>query len=225
MWTKDEIAFARVGQNIQLDRIPLAEVLLVRSMEHEQKEIPQRRKFSLPRRSTNGAHSGMFQNSMLGGVDGSSSHSIANGDLPSLGNIKEPDIVHRSGRKMRERRSSRRESISSSPDLIRSNNKADASLSLASEVLSASVEGRSYVNTLQIQTISDGYNSGRTYYMRAPTEILCESIAEQLSKTVVKAKKRAQTRTQLMKLQKKTRRLYCSLFFQGTIGIFITMVI
>jgi hypothetical protein len=61
-----------------------------------------------------------------------------------------------------------------------------------SEEISAALEGRGYINTLQIETVprSDGFNSGRTCYMRAAAESTCWRIVDELSVVLQKAKKR-----------------------------------
>ena len=40
---------------------------------------------------------------------------------------------------------------------------------LKSEIMSAALEGKGYLNTVQVQTVAEGFNSGRTYYLRATT--------------------------------------------------------
>ena len=35
--------------------------------------------------------------------------------------------------------------------------------------MSAALEGKGYLNTVQVQTVAEGFNSGRTYYLRATT--------------------------------------------------------
>ncbi len=196
-----------------MDKIPLTEIILVRNMSNEQKALVQRRKSSIPNRR------GSLN---VAGLHSQSSHSVGeNGAhsgneklltaLPVPSGLDQPGI--------------------DSPDVPKplrrqfSNGSHNLSASFNnSEEISAALEGRGNINTLQIQTVSEGFNSGRTYYMRAATESMCWSIVDELSVVSQRAKKRAQARTHIMKLQKKTKRLYDSLAFQGVIGMFITMV-
>ena len=202
------ISFARVGQDIQLDRIPLSEVELVRDMEQDTKDQSPRRKSSIPRKPALVSSTGIFAHSTHVLGEGSSSHSVS-----------EKNQIQKSGSGTRERRRSQALMQSSDDSTFE-----QLSASFKNEVLSATVEGHNYINTLQVITIPDGFNSGRTYYLRAPTESMCQSIASQLRVVVVIARKRAQARTQLMKMQRRVRRFYSSLFFQGLIGMFIALV-
>jgi hypothetical protein len=213
------IAFARIDQDILVDKIPLTEIILVRNMANEQKALAQRRKPSVSNR-------GSFN---LAGFHSQSSNSVGeNGAhsgnekklftaLPALSSSDQPGEDNPNKPKQPLCRN-----ISSA-----SHDVAEPALSASfnnSEEISAALEGRGYINTLQIQTVSEGFNSGRTYYMRAETESMCWSIVDELSDVSQRAKKRAQARTNIMKLQKKTKRFYDSLAFQGVIGMFITMV-
>jgi hypothetical protein len=211
VWTKDLIAFARVDQDILVDKIPLTEIVLVRNMAANAQNVLARRKSSFPRR---------------GSVNHAGHHSQSTHGLAEAGNEKSFISPASAGKTGVESQGSLSEQPQRHKFSLTGPVPAEALSSSFnnSEEISAALEGRGYVNTLQIQTIPDGFNSGRTYYMRAATESMCWSIVDELSEVSQRAKKRAQTRTRIMKLQKKTKRFYDSLAFQGFIGFFITMV-
>jgi hypothetical protein len=94
----------------------------------------------------------------------------------------------------------------------------------SADVISAALEGRGNLNTLMIETIPNGFNSGRTYYLRAPTESRCRQIVEDLSQLSSKAKKKAEVRSRWIKYQRRLRKLYWSFPFQCSVGMLIVVV-
>lgn len=80
------------------------------------------------------------------------------------------------------------------------------------------------VNTLQIMTIPDGYNSGRTYYIRAKSENLCRKMTLELNKLSNAAKERAVVKSRFQAAQLGTRRIYNSASFQMFTALLIIMV-
>ncbi len=77
---------------------------------------------------------------------------------------------------------------------------------------------------LQIQTIEDGFNSGRTYYLKAPSDAVCRNIVRELTKISTKARKLAESRSKWLRYQKKVLAFYHSLPFQSFICITIVTV-
>ena len=80
------------------------------------------------------------------------------------------------------------------------------------------------VNTFQIKTIPDGYNSGRTYYLRAQSESTCRKITAALNKLCTAARERANVKSQFEKVQLRVRSIYCSNLFQIFTALLIIMV-
>jgi hypothetical protein len=80
------------------------------------------------------------------------------------------------------------------------------------------------VNTLQIKTIPDGYNSGRTYYLRAQSESTCRKITSALNKLCTAARERASVKSRFEKVQLQLRGVYCSTPFQIFTAILIILV-
>jgi hypothetical protein len=78
--------------------------------------------------------------------------------------------------------------------------------------------------TLQIQTIPDGYNSGRTYYLRAALSDEHAHILKTLKKTADTARKRAEVKSQFVKAQSAVRTIHDSMLFQTASGILILAV-
>ena len=93
-----------------------------------------------------------------------------------------------------------------------------------SEAASAALEGRGYLNTLQIQTIEDGFNSGRTYYLRASSENVCKNTVRELTSLSIKARLSAQSRSKWMKYQLRVCTVYNSLPFQTIVCLTIFTV-
>jgi hypothetical protein len=78
--------------------------------------------------------------------------------------------------------------------------------------------------TLQIRTISDGYNSGRTYYLRVTAtdaQIDIVAILNQMSKF---ARKRANVKNRLDRAQTRVRKIHDSMWFQTASALLILTV-
>ena len=80
------------------------------------------------------------------------------------------------------------------------------------------------VNTLQIKTIDDGYNSGRVYYLRAKTNGDCQEIIASLKRLASAARQRADVRSRFELIQSKIKLLYDSTTFQMLVAALITTV-
>ena len=94
----------------------------------------------------------------------------------------------------------------------------------SSDYASASLDGRGYLNTLQIQTVPDGFNSGRTYYLRATNETECREIVRELTLLSIKARNFAESRSRWLRYQQKVYFFYHSLPFQTFICLSILTV-
>jgi hypothetical protein len=79
-------------------------------------------------------------------------------------------------------------------------------------------------NTLQIKTIREGYNSGRTYFLRSNTDADCQLLIEKLSRLAKIARSKAEVRSQLEMVQLKLRTFYNSTSFQAVTVLLITAV-
>eukprot|EP00291_Cryptomonas_curvata_P012215 CAMPEP_0172202658 /NCGR_PEP_ID=MMETSP1050-20130122/30796_1 /TAXON_ID=233186 /ORGANISM="Cryptomonas curvata, Strain CCAP979/52" /LENGTH=244 /DNA_ID=CAMNT_0012880677 /DNA_START=80 /DNA_END=810 /DNA_ORIENTATION=- len=74
---------------------------------------------------------------------------------------------------------------------------------------------------IQIKTIPEGFNSGRTYHLQADSEEQGSAIASQLEKISKDVKHHAEAKSRFQKSQEKVKAIYCSLPFQTTIAILI----
>ena len=81
-----------------------------------------------------------------------------------------------------------------------------------------------FQNSIIIHTIPGGYNSGRTYYLKANSELECSKILADLSVNSIAAKKRAESKSNFAKLQRRVRRVYRSKIFEGISVSCIIMV-
>ena len=80
------------------------------------------------------------------------------------------------------------------------------------------------VNTFQIKTVSDGYNSGRTYYIRAKTHATCRKITAELTKLSIAATERANVRSRYEMVKLSVRIVHNSSPFQMFTAFLIVMV-
>jgi hypothetical protein len=195
VWTKDVIAFARENQDVIVDKVPLLEVQKVQLMRNEHSGTSSRRASFLSSLST-------------------SLTSLVPNDISQDTSEKRAAITGRL--------------ISNSVcDSDMSSGKAKAplvSILAASESASADVDGRGFSNMLQIQTMEDGFNSGRTYYLKAPSDAVCRNIVHELTKISTKTKKLAESRSKWLRYQKKVLVFYNSLPFQAFICFTIITV-
>jgi hypothetical protein len=79
-------------------------------------------------------------------------------------------------------------------------------------------------NAVLINTIMDGYNSGRAYYLQAETEEVCRELAKTLAVMSKDAKKRAEAKTRFQKMQGKVLKFYESTPFQCLVAFLIVAV-
>jgi hypothetical protein len=80
------------------------------------------------------------------------------------------------------------------------------------------------INTMQIKTIREGYNSGRTYYFRSKTDTDSRLLVEAWNRLASIARSKADVRSKLEMVQLKCRTLYNASFFQAIIVLLITTV-
>ncbi len=81
-----------------------------------------------------------------------------------------------------------------------------------------------HTNTLQIKTIREGYNSGRTYYLRSKTDTDCRLLIESLNKLAKIARSKAEVRSRLERIQLKFRTFYSFTAFQAATVLLIIAV-
>jgi hypothetical protein len=79
-------------------------------------------------------------------------------------------------------------------------------------------------NELMIETHPDGYNSGRTYYLQAESEILRNNIVKMLSESSALALDRAQAQSAFAQTQRRVERVYRSSPFQSFFAFLIVAV-
>ena len=77
---------------------------------------------------------------------------------------------------------------------------------------------------LEIKTLPDGYNSGRTYYLSTHSQHTLDELIQCLSHKAQAARAQAETRTAFQRLQLRVRRRYESPLFQGLMAVLIAAV-
>lgn len=81
-----------------------------------------------------------------------------------------------------------------------------------------------FENTLQVKTILDGYNSGRTYYLVTNNQLECMQLCVELSRLSRDAKQRKEAKGRFEKSQDWVRQLYNSFVFQVLAALLIFAV-
>ena len=81
-----------------------------------------------------------------------------------------------------------------------------------------------FMHGLQISTVDDGYNSGRSYYFKAQSDELCQEIVSSLQIISKAARKRAQAWSWFRRAQSKVRRVNDSTPFQLGVAFLIITV-
>ncbi len=71
------------------------------------------------------------------------------------------------------------------------------------------------LDAIIIHTIPGGFNSGRTYYLKANSGLECSKILEELTAFSHAARKRAESQSKFANLQRRVRRVFNSRIFQG----------
>ena len=79
-------------------------------------------------------------------------------------------------------------------------------------------------NTIQIKTIADGHNSGRSYYICLQSEDAYIQMMAEVTRLAKAARKKAQARSRFEKAQMKVRKVYNSNVFQkATAGLIVAV--
>ena len=81
-----------------------------------------------------------------------------------------------------------------------------------------------FVNAFQIATISDGYNSGRSYYLQADSGEIKQQIISQLQALAKNAKLKAEVKSSFRRTQDRVRSVYVARPFQGAAAFLIVAV-
>jgi hypothetical protein len=82
-----------------------------------------------------------------------------------------------------------------------------------------------FMYALQISTVVDGYNSGRSYYLKAHSEEMCQKIVSSLQIIAKAAMKQARAWSWFRRVQRKVRRVHDSTPFQLAVASLIIAVI
>ena len=88
----------------------------------------------------------------------------------------------------------------------------------------SSKNDNAYPKIIRIETIPDGYNSGRDYYFKPDSTECCESIVEELRRYASAAKGRNTGISSLQKLQTTALSIYDSIPFQIVSALLIIAV-
>ena len=72
-----------------------------------------------------------------------------------------------------------------------------------------------FTNALMINTVADGQNSGRTYYLQASSSEDYHKLSRSLKKNSKRERERVAAQTRFAKLQLRTRKIFSSQWFQG----------
>jgi hypothetical protein len=79
-------------------------------------------------------------------------------------------------------------------------------------------------NSFQIKTSVDGYNSGRTYYIKASSEEQCSEILKKLAESARAARQLKEAKTRFRASQQRVREVYRSSICQGIVACMIVAV-
>ena len=81
-----------------------------------------------------------------------------------------------------------------------------------------------FQNSFQIRTLVDGYNSGRTYYLKASSEDECAEVVKLLRSAAKTARKIKEAKTRFEKSQERVRVVYQSTIIQTIVAAMIVAV-
>jgi hypothetical protein len=79
-------------------------------------------------------------------------------------------------------------------------------------------------NELMIETLTEGYNSGRTYYLQADSKASCQDTIKQLMEHSTAAYERAHAQSKFRQAQLRVLKVYRSKFFQRFVALSIILV-
>ena len=81
-----------------------------------------------------------------------------------------------------------------------------------------------FQDALILETVPDGYNSGRTYHLRAGSQERCREVVASLKARAAAARRRIHARDRLRRGRERLRRLYDSRPFQYAVAALILAV-
>jgi len=81
-----------------------------------------------------------------------------------------------------------------------------------------------FLHAFQVDTIEDGYNSGRSYHIRAESKERCDSIMATISTASIKARKAAMKASRFQESQQMVLRFHTNPLFQFVITSLILLV-
>ena len=81
-----------------------------------------------------------------------------------------------------------------------------------------------FLNAFLIETVSDGHNCGRPYYLQAATPEMYADVIQHLSRNKKEARKRAEFNTRFTKSQYWVRKIFMSQIFQNFSALLIILV-
>ncbi len=81
-----------------------------------------------------------------------------------------------------------------------------------------------FKNAFKIRTLIDGYNSGRTYYLKASSDEQCADIVKLLTQSAKAAKKAREAKTRFETSQEQVRDVYHSPLCQSFVAFMIVAV-
>ena len=97
------------------------------------------------------------------------------------------------------------------------------SMSMTTPVFSNS-RSNQFQDALTLETIPDGYNSGRTYHLRAGSQEQCRDVVASLKARVAVARRQIHARNRFRRNRERLRQLYDSKPFQYTVAFLILAV-
>ena len=80
------------------------------------------------------------------------------------------------------------------------------------------------MNAFMVNTIAEGHNSGRTYYLQASSKEHCIELVKSLKTLAKRAREKAEAQTRLARLQLRIRKVFNAPWFQTTSAILIIAV-
>ncbi len=92
-------------------------------------------------------------------------------------------------------------------------------------VKSADSSQTRFQHAFQLKTISDGFNSGRTYFFQAASDEQCRVVCESLSRHSHRARVDATATSSIRRAQQRVAEVYESTPFQSAVAVLIITVI
>jgi hypothetical protein len=89
---------------------------------------------------------------------------------------------------------------------------------------SSTISTYRFLHAFQIDTLEDGYNSGRSYHIRAESKERCDSIMATIRASATRARKAAMKASRFQKSQQMVLNFHKNVVFQSIITILILLV-